>query len=105
LGEENKVSKNEILERLKVAINELDDDEVNRLLEEGLKAGVLPMEMVIDGLNPGLTIIGEGFAKAERFMSDLVLAGDIMTTAMKILGPAIEKGGGATGKTSRPVSL
>ena len=93
------MSKNEILEKLEAAINDLDDDEVNRLLEEGLKAGVPPMEMVLDGLNPGLTIIGEGFAKAERFMSDLVLAGDIMTAAMDILGPALEKGGKGTGDT------
>jgi dimethylamine corrinoid protein len=93
------MSKNEILEKLEAAINNLDDDEVNRLLEEGLEVGVPPMEMVLNGLNPGLTIIGEGFAKAERFMSDLVLAGDIMTAAMDILGPALEKGGEATGDT------
>ena len=91
------MSKNEILEKLEAAINNLDDDEVNKLLEEGLEAGVPPMEMVLDGLNPGLTIIGEGFAKAERFMSDLVLAGDIMTAAMEILRPALEIGGKDTG--------
>lgn len=93
------MSKQEILEKLKDAINNLDDDEVNSLLEEGLKAGVPPLDMVTEGLNPGLTIIGEGFAKAERFMSDLVLAGDIMTDAMKILRPAIEKGSMGTGDT------
>jgi len=88
------LSKKEILEKLTVAINDLDDDEVNRLLEEGLEAGVLPMEMILDGLNPGLTIIGEGFSKAER-----VLAGDIMTAAMQILGPSLEKGGEFIGDT------
>ena len=93
------MSKNEILEKLAAAINNLDDEEVDRLLKEGLEAGVPPMEMVLDGLNPGLTIIGEGFAKAERFMSDLVLAGDIMTAAMDILRPALEKGGEAAGDT------
>ena len=93
------MSKNEILEKLEAAINNLDDEEVDRLLKEGLEAGVPPVEMVTEGLNPGLTIIGEGFAKAERFMSDLVLAGDIMTAAMEILRPAMEKGGKATGDT------
>ena len=93
------MSKKEIFEKLKAAINDLDDDEVNRLLEEGLKAGVPPMEMILEGLNPGLTIIGEGFEKAERFMSDLVIAGEIMTDAMKMLRPAMEKGGQSTGDT------
>ena len=93
------MSRNEILEKLEAAINDLDDDEVDRLLKEGLEAGVPPMEMVLDGLNPGLTIIGEGFAKAERFMGDLVLAGDIMTAAMEVLRPALEKGDKLTGDT------
>ena len=93
------MSKKEILEQLKSAIMELEDDEVNRLLKEGLETGLSPMEMILDGLNPGLSIIGEGFAKAERFMSELVLAGEIMTDAMEILRPVIEKGGKSQGDT------
>jgi len=93
------VSNNDILEKLKNAIDDLDDDEVNKLLEEGLEAGIPPMSMILDGLNPGLTIIGEGFSKADRFLTDLVMAGEIMTDAMKLLRPAIEKGGERTGDT------
>jgi len=91
--------KKDILERLKSAIMELEDEEVNRLLEEGLEAGLSPMEMVIDGLNPGLSIIGEEFAMAKRFMSELVLAGEIMIDAMEILRPVIEKGDQSLGET------
>jgi dimethylamine corrinoid protein len=93
------VSKNEILEKLQNAIDILDDDEVYKLLEEGLEEGVPPMDMVLNGLNPGLTVIGEGFSRAERFMTDLVMAGEIMTDAMEILRPAIEKGGERSGDT------
>jgi len=91
------MSKPEILENLKVAINELDEDLVDKLLREGLDAGIMPMEMIMDGLSLGLNIIGEGFEKNERFMSDLVIAGEIMTDAMELLRPVIEKGGQATG--------
>ncbi len=89
--------KQELLQKLKDAIMELREEDVNRLLKEGLEVGLSPMEMITDGLNPGLSIIGEGFAKAERFMSELMIAGDIMTNAMELLRPAMEKGGKATG--------
>ena len=91
--------KKEILEKLKDNIMELEDEEVTKLLKEGLKAGLSPMEMITDGLNPGLTIIGEGFASAKRFMSELVLAGEIMTSATEILRPVIEKGDQPLGDT------
>ena len=93
------MSKKEILEKLKGDIIELEDEKVNRLLKEGLEAGLSPMEIITDGLSPGLTIIGEGFAKAERFMSELVLSGEIMNDAMKILLPVMEKGGRQLGDT------
>lgn len=83
--------KKDILAKLKNAINELEEEEVNRLLTQGLQMGVTPMEMITEGLNPGLTIIGEGFEKNERFMSDLVIAGEIMTEAMEVLRPSMGK--------------
>jgi len=85
--------KEEIFQKLQEAIIELDDDEVNRLLKEGLKAGLSPLEMITKGLSPSLTTIGEGFETGERFMSDLVIAGDIMNDAMEILRPAMEESG------------
>jgi len=91
------MSKQEILEKLKTAINELDEGEVDRLLKEGLDAGLSPMEMIMEGLSPGLNIIGEGFETGERFMSDLVIAGEIMTEATETMRPVIEAGGKSVG--------
>jgi len=91
--------KKEILEKLRIAIIDLEDDEVNRLLQEGLKAGLMPIDMVTEGLNPGLTIIGEGYAASKRFMSEMVLAGEIMNDAMNILRPVMEHGGHSLGET------
>ena len=88
------MQKAEILEKLKEAIVELDEEEVDRLINEALEAGVEPLSIIQDGLNPGLTIIGDGFQKQERFMSDLVMAGETMTEAMDKLRPIMESGGG-----------
>ena len=92
------MSKTEIMENLKNAIIELDDVEVDRVLKEGLDAGIPPMEMIIDGLGPGLHTIGEDFQNGERFMADLVMAGDITTDAVEVLRPVIEAGGKSLGE-------
>ena len=89
--------KKKILESLKEAILELDDDKVFRLLEDGLKAGLSPLELITEGLSPSLTAIGEGFQTGERFMVDMVVAGEIMNDAMERLRPAMEGSGKPVG--------
>lgn len=93
------MSKEDILGRLREAIVDLQDEEINRLLQEGLEAGVPPIEMITEGLSPGLNLIGEAFEKQQRFMGDLVIAGEIMNDAMRLLRPLIEAGGQSTGDT------
>ena len=93
------MSKAEILEKLTEAIVDIDDDLVLDLVEEGLAAGIDPVEILTEGLQPGLTIIGEGFDNHTRFTSDLVLAGELMNDAMEILKPAMESGGAGSGDT------
>ncbi|MFC2017791.1 B12-binding domain-containing protein [Chloroflexota bacterium] len=88
------MQKAEILEKLKVAIIELDEDEVYRLIDEGMGAGLEPISIIQEGLSPGLAVIGDGFQKQERFTADLVIAGEIMTESMEKIRPAIEAGSG-----------
>ncbi|MBN1317895.1 MAG: B12-binding domain-containing protein, partial [Anaerolineales bacterium] len=68
------MSKAQILEKLTEAIVDIDDELVIELVDEGIEAGLTPLEIITEGLQPGLTIIGEGFDKHTRFTSDLVLA-------------------------------
>jgi 5-methyltetrahydrofolate--homocysteine methyltransferase len=91
------VSKAQILEKLTEAMVDIDEDKVMRLVNEGLEAGLAPLEILTEGLQPGLTIIGEGFDKHTRFTSDLVLAGELMNDAMGKLRPLMEAGAGGAG--------
>jgi methanogenic corrinoid protein MtbC1 len=93
------MSNADILEGLKQAMVDLDEANIHKLLDDGLKAGLSPTDMIMDGLSPSLTVIGEGFETGERFMADMVIAGEIMNDAMKVLRPVMEKGGIATGET------
>ena len=69
------MSKEEIYQKLKEAMIGLDDEKVAQLVEESSKAGFPPIEIILEGLGPGLTQIGDEFAANERFMSDLMIAG------------------------------
>lgn len=93
------MSKEDILAKLEESISELEAGEVDRWINEGLKDKVSPMEMIVDGLSRGLNAIGEGFETGERFMSDLVIAGQIMSEATETLRPVIEAGGTQQGET------
>jgi trimethylamine corrinoid protein len=86
------VSKAEVLKKLEKAMDDIDDALVMDLVDEGIKAGLTPMEIIVDGLQPGLTTIGQGFDKHTRFTSDLIIAGEIMTATVNKLKPLMEKG-------------
>lgn len=93
------MSNADILASLKQAMVDLDEESISKLLDEGIKAGLQPMELMMDGLSPGLAIIGEGFETGERFMADMVVAGELMHDAMKMLVPVLTAGGKSTGDT------
>jgi len=91
------VSEAEVLKKLTDAIVDTDDELVMQLVDEGIEVGLTPLQIIMEGLQPGLTIIGEGFDKHTRFTADLVIAGEIMTETMTKLRPIMEKG--AKGKS------
>ncbi len=92
-------SKADMLEKIRDAVIDLDDELLDKLIDEGLKSGADPLEMIMEGMNPGLTVIGEGFDTGKRFMSDLVIAGDMLNDATGRLRPLIESGGKPMGET------
>lgn len=80
----------EILEKLKTAICDLDDDRVPVLIDEAVAYGLSVMDIIVKGLSPGLTIIGDEYAANDRFMSDLMISGQIMNDAMEKLLPTAD---------------
>ncbi|MBN1314752.1 MAG: cobalamin-dependent protein [Anaerolineales bacterium] len=93
------MSKDDIIEKLKRAMVDLEDEEVSKLLEEGIDSGVAPMDMIGKGLSLGINIVGERVKKKERPVSDMVIASEIMNDAMGKLCLLMESGGKSTGDT------
>jgi trimethylamine corrinoid protein len=82
------MGKEEIYQKLAQAMIDLDEEQAAALVKEGMQAGFPPLEILLEGLGPGLTVIGDGFAANERFMSDLMIGGEIMNDAMSLLLPS-----------------
>jgi methanogenic corrinoid protein MtbC1 len=84
------MAKEEIFLKLKEAMYNLDEDKIDELLKECVQASLTPMEILLEGLGVGLTNIGDEYAKNERFMSDLMIAGQIMNESMGKLLPTVD---------------
>lgn len=87
------MAEEEYLSSLKQSILNLDYDRVVRAATEAMEAGVDPLRAVTDGMAPGMSVIGEKFETGEYFLSELVVAGDVMREGLKIINPYIKEEG------------
>lgn len=60
------------------------------LIQQGLDAGIEPMELIENGLTKGMQIVGEMFQCGDAFLPDLIIAAEGMQKAMKILEPELQ---------------
>jgi 5-methyltetrahydrofolate--homocysteine methyltransferase len=80
------------------AIDELDFDNINNVVQICLDEGIAPLSIIQDGICKGLDIVGEKFNTGEYFLADLVMAGEIVNEVMPNLkarmnsSDAVQKG-------------
>ena len=66
-------------------------DKARQLASEALGAGVDPLSAIDQGFKPGMDVVGEGFAKGELFIPDLMMSGEAMKAAIATLEPEMLK--------------
>jgi corrinoid protein of di/trimethylamine methyltransferase len=66
-------------------------DKARMLAQEALRAGIEPLEAIDQGFKPGMDVVGEGFAKGELFIPDLMMSGEAMKAAITALEPELMK--------------
>jgi corrinoid protein of di/trimethylamine methyltransferase len=81
----------EMIEKLTNSIIGGDPDAAVALTKEALQAGLEPLDIINQGLVPGMTVVGEKFETGEYFLPNLVIAGSAMQMAMEILEPELEQ--------------
>jgi len=80
-----------VLKRLTSAMADINVDGTVNACREALAAGISPA-MVVNALSEGMRIIGERFEAGEYFLSELIMAGEIMNEAQGIIRPYFEIG-------------
>ena len=85
------MSYEELFEAMAQSIIDGEPEEAEALAKQALAEGVDPLEAINRGYTPGIHVVGELFAKEEYFLPDLVLGGEAMKAAIKVLEPELAK--------------
>jgi trimethylamine corrinoid protein len=79
------VSKEELLENIRQAVVNLDDEEIERLTNEVISSGLTMVEAVEKGYTAGIRGVGEEFEKGNIFLPELVFAAEMVKDAITSL--------------------
>ena len=85
----------DILTDTSEALVDLDQDKVLESINKGLEAGLHPMDIIEQGLLPGINTVGDEFEQDIKFLPEMMSAATIFQAAMTVLQPKIEEQGGA----------
>lgn len=83
----------EILQGLREALINYDEDKVAEWAKVALEEGVDPFVATIEGLADGMLEVGELYNKKEYFVPELLLCSDALYAGLDILRPAIKASG------------
>lgn len=75
----------EIFDKLKSAVIELDVDAAEAAAHEALAAGLDPFEVINNGLSPAMQTISDLFDEGEMYVPQILIAAEAFQNAMKIL--------------------
>ncbi len=81
------------LNDLSLAVEKGKRNDAKQLTQELLDEGMKPLEIVEQGLVPGMTAIGEKFKNNEVFVPEMLIAARAMKESMAILEPLLAQAG------------
>jgi 5-methyltetrahydrofolate--homocysteine methyltransferase len=85
----------EILENLKNAVIEGDSSKAVNLTGKAIHEGIEALEIIQDGLVPGIKTVGELFSSGDYYLPELLVSGKAMRTALEIVEPLLADRGNA----------
>ena len=81
------------LKALKDAITGMDLDGIQGVAQAAMDAGVDPQAAITEGMVPGMVEVGRKFEEGDYYLSELVVAGEVMKDGMKVIEPYLTAGG------------
>jgi corrinoid protein of di/trimethylamine methyltransferase len=92
------MGQHELLDHIQKAMVALDQEDVVHKTTMCLEEGISPLDIIQNGLMPGLNVIGELFENEEIFLPELMKSAKVFQGAMDILRPKIQEQGGGVQK-------
>jgi corrinoid protein of di/trimethylamine methyltransferase len=83
----------EILEGLKIAVKDFEEEDAASLSKTALEEGVDPFMATMEGLAEGMIMAGDLYNQKEYFVPELLMCSDALYAGLGILKPAIEASG------------
>jgi corrinoid protein of di/trimethylamine methyltransferase len=83
----------ELYTQLAIAVIEGDEELAMSLTKQALGQDLNPLEIINEGLTPGIDEVGDRFTCGEFFLPHLVMAGNTMQAALTLLEPALKASG------------
>lgn len=83
--------KEEILEKLKKAVINYDEDAAKEAAKEALDSGIDAAEAIFNGLVKGMEEVGRLFEAQEYFVPELLMCADALYAGLDILKPHMKK--------------
>jgi len=80
-------------DKLATSLVEGEEEICADLIEQGLAAGMAPLEAIEKGLGKGMQTLGDDYAKGDAFLPELVMAADIMKSGLERLDKAMAESG------------
>ena len=78
------------LTALKESIVNLDFDAVTKAAKEAMESGIDANAAINNGMVSGMAIVGDKFEKGEYFLSELVVAAEVMKEGLKVVTPYLK---------------
>jgi dimethylamine corrinoid protein len=82
-------SRNQIIEKLRHSVIEGNAEAAELAAREALDAGIDPTEAIEEGLASGIREVGKRFQRLDCFLTDMIMAADVMNRAVFILEKAL----------------
>lgn len=81
----------DILRDIAASLVRGEDDQVHALVEQALRAGAAPGDVLHQGLIAGMNVVGEQFRQREIFLPDVLLAARAMYAGLGLLKPHLTR--------------
>ena len=89
-------SKQELIDVLKQAVIDFEEDPIIAASNEGVEAGYTALDLIMDGLAHGMEIVGEMYERQEYFVPEVLMCADALYKGLEILRPHVPKSTGTS---------